>query len=252
MIASLSMYCYPQLEAAHDRFWALIRQGLAAGGVPSPPRLSRNADERAVWNHPQLVLSQTCGMPYRLFLHGSVQLVGTPDYGLQACPAGYYRSALVVRANDNRTAVRDFADARFAYNSEHSQSGFAAPWWHVQAHGFWFARRLAVGQHLEAARAVADGRADIAALDAVSWLLMTEHTGLGTQLRVLEWTIPTPGLPYICARDADVGVTFAALDSAIRELSEQDRQALHLQGLVKIPERDYLAISNPPVMDNAG
>jgi len=71
-------------------------------GIDSPEKLSQDAEEFSVWRHPELVLSQTCGMPYRIWLHGHVELVGTPNFGIDNCPAGYYRSALVVRADDAR------------------------------------------------------------------------------------------------------------------------------------------------------
>ena len=175
MIASLMMYLRPQLVDAHDRFWVLIRQNLADAGIDAPAQLSQDADEFHVWKHPQLALSQTCGMPYRLWLHDKVSLVGTPDYGLEECPPGYYRSALVVRKSDRRSDPTAFRDAVFAYNQTFSQSGYAAPYWHLRPHGFWFDNRLHTEQHLLSAKAVAEGRADIASLDGTSWRLMEKY-----------------------------------------------------------------------------
>lgn len=245
MIASLTMYAYPHLDGAHRRFWSLIRARLDAAGFDSPLQLSQDMPEMTAWRDPDLILSQTCGMPYRLFLHDEVQLVGTPDYRLESCPPGYYRSALLVRKNDRRSCIGDFAGARFAYNSEHSQSGFAAAYMHVMAHGFWFEHRLHTGQHLKSARAVAAGRADIAALDAVSWLLIREHLALDDELRVLDWTSPTPGLPYITARGFDASAVYCAVESGIRDLDVADREALHLHGLLSIPKSEYMAVATP-------
>jgi hypothetical protein len=45
MIASLMMYRRPELDAAHDRYWALIRSNLAEAGIDSPDTLSQDADE---------------------------------------------------------------------------------------------------------------------------------------------------------------------------------------------------------------
>ena len=88
MIASMMMYARPQLAGAHDRFWDLIRDELGKRGIGSPKELSQTAEEFEVWTDPALVLSQTCGMPYRLWLHEKVELIGTPDYGLESCPIG--------------------------------------------------------------------------------------------------------------------------------------------------------------------
>ena len=215
MIASLMMYARPETDAALTRYWALIRQALAGYGIAAPATLSNDADEFAVWNAPDLVLSQTCGMPYRLWLQDRVTLVGTPDFGLSDCPPGHYRSAFVVRADDPRQTLVDFADARFVFNQTFSQSGYAAPHAAARARGFWFHTRAQSHGHVASARAVAMGQSDIAALDAVTWRLMQRHDAFANDLRVLEWTPPTPGLPYICARGIDGAQVFECVTAAI-------------------------------------
>lgn len=245
MIANLMMYQRPQLVEAHARFWQVIRKNLGLAGMDSPQTLSQDAEEFFVWNHPDLVLSQTCGMPYRTWLHDKVQLVGTPDYGLDGCPAGYYRSAIVVRADDPRADIAAFKDATFAYNQTFSQSGFAAPFWHVKPKGFWFENRLHVEQHLEAARAVATGRADIASLDAVTWRNIETYEPFATGLRVLEWTKPTPGLPLITALSSDADLILTAVAGAIEELDAQSRSQLGIKGIVRIPKENYMEVRNP-------
>ena len=245
MIASLMMYARPELAEAHDRYWRLVRAELSARGIDSPETLAQDAEEFAVWNAPDLVLSQTCGMPYRLWLHDKVTLIGTPDFGLDDCPPGYYRSAIVVRTDDPRTDINAYANATFAYNQTFSQSGYAAPYNHLQPRGIWFENRLRTHGHLMSARAVAEGRADIAALDAVSWRLMRRYEEFAAKLRVLEWTQPTPGLPYIAAASADRQATFDAVAQAIERLPSEDHATLGIRGLVAIPKQDYLAIPNP-------
>ncbi len=246
MIASLMMYRRPELEAAHDRYWTLIRSNLATHGIDSPPALSQDEDEFVVWQHPELLVSQTCGMPYRLWLHGEVTLVGTPDFGIDGCPPGYYRSPLVVRADDTRLRIDEFRDARLAYNQTFSQSGFAAVYNHLADHGWWFDDLVHTEQHVRSARSVAEGAADIASLDAVSWRLIARYEPFATRLRVLEWTDPTPGLPLITANGNDAETIFDAVERSIEDLTDEDRDLLGLVGLVRIPAEDYLAIPNPP------
>jgi ABC-type phosphate/phosphonate transport system substrate-binding protein len=246
MIANLMMYKRPQLVGAHERYWSLIRQNLSLEGMDSPSSLSQEAEEFFVWNHPDLVLSQTCGMPYRLWLHDKVALVGTPDYEIQGCPPGYYRSALVVRRNDPRETLSDYKNAIFAYNQTFSQSGYAAPYWHVLPNRFWFQNRLHTEQHLLSAWAVAGGHADIASLDAVSWRLVEQYEPFSDSLRVLDWTVPTPGLPLITAKTNDPEKIFNAVQRAITDLPDVDRLALGLKDILKIPGSAYLSVPNPP------
>lgn len=246
MIASLMMYARPELAQANQNFWVLIRDELSRVNIFSPENLSQTADEFLVWEHPELVLSQTCGMPYRLRLHQQVALVGTLDYGLADCPAGYYRSALIVPKNDPRDTIQAFRTATFAYNQTISQSGFAAPYFHVTPHGFWFKNTLQTGQHHLSALAVAQGDADIASIDAVTWRLLQKYEPFAENLRVLEWTTPTPGLPLITAKSQNAKSIFDAVTVAIKNLSKTDRDLLGICGIQQIPKADYLAIPNPP------
>lgn len=248
MIASLMMYQRPQLAAAHDRLWQAIRLALRDVGIDAPEALSQEAEEFSVWKHPDLVLSQTCGMPYRLWLHEAVDLVGTPDYGLDGCAPGYYRSAIVTRKDDPRGDLAAFRDARFAYNQTFSQSGFAAPYFHVGPEAF-FTDILHTGGHVASARAVAEGRADIAALDAVTWRNIEAFEGFADRLGVLDWTAPTPGLPLITAKGRDTDAMFGAVKSAIAGLSPEDAKALGLKGLIRIPKEAYLSVPNPPDLE---
>ena len=66
MIAALPMYDRPETQDATDRFWALIRDRLRAGGIPAPDHLTRDRDPWDIWTDPDLVLAQTCGLPSRV------------------------------------------------------------------------------------------------------------------------------------------------------------------------------------------
>jgi len=242
VIATLPMYDRVETAAANDRLWQGIRANLGYG----PETLSRGNDETYAWLSPDLILSQTCGYPFRAGLHGKVKLVGTPDYGLPGCPPGYYYSAMVVRRDDGREALPDFAEAPMAYNSALSQSGWAAPQNHAASLGFRFRNTLATGGHRASALAVAEGRADIAAIDALTWQFCTRYDAFAGDLKILDQTPPTPTLPYITALKNDAGALYAAIAGAITGLSPQDRDLLHLKGLVKIPADMYLTVPNPP------
>ena len=245
-IATLPMYTHARLNAATNRYWQLIHANLANAGIAAPATLTLSTERYSVWTDPRLVLSQTCGMPYRTRLRGRAKLVGTPDFGVEGCRPGYYCSVLVVRKDDQRESIAAFRDATLAYNGPDSQSGFAAPYAHTSAAGFWFENRVKSGVHLASAQFVATGHADIAALDAVTWRIIEAYEDCAASLRVLERTSETPGLPYITAIDNDPEPIFDAIAAAIEQLPAADRTALGLRGLVSIPESDYLAVPNPP------
>ena len=247
MIASLPMYGWPELAPAHDRLWALIRDNLRAEGLEAPETLNRHMPAERTWEHPDLLLGQTCGLPYRTRLHGQVALVGTPDYGLSEAPAGHYYSLLVVRTDDAGRGLGDFAAGTLAFNSHDSQSGWAAIHAHAAERGIRFSRTLRCGTHEASARAVAAGRADIAAIDAITWRLIRRfRPRIAARLRILEHTAPTPGLPLITARPGAVPALFSAVSDAIARLAPAERDALGLRALVAIPAAAYLAQPTPP------
>lgn len=247
MIASLGMYDFGPAEAANDRLWALIRDKLRTHGIAAPDALTRGTSAYwEAWQSPDLVLSQTCGYPFRARLHDKVSYVGTPDYGVEGCPPGHYRSVFVARADDPRRTLAEFDGARFAYNEPLSQSGWAAPQTHAAKLGITLPPALQTGGHRLSAAAVAEGRADIAALDAVTHALTQKVDPVAARLRVVALTDPTPGLPYITALGRDPAPVFAAVTEAIAALTAADRAALRLKGLVRIPVASYLAVPNPP------
>ncbi|KIC21702.1 phosphate/phosphite/phosphonate ABC transporter substrate-binding protein [Leisingera sp. ANG-Vp] len=242
MIAHLGMYDRPETAAANDRFWASVREHLGGG----PEALTRDADFWEVWKSPDLVLSQTCGCPYRTRLYGEVELVGTPDYGLPGCPPGYYNSVFIARSEDAGKPLSSFAGRRLAYNEALSQSGWAAPMVHLHDRNILPGALVETGGHKLSAEAVAEGRADFAALDALTWELIKEYDEFASGLAEIERTEPTPTLPYITSLGTDVQALFTAIESAIRGLDEETRSLLHLKGLVQIPPADYLAVPTPP------
>lgn len=241
MHASLPMYDFASVRDATDRYWQAIRKELGCG----PDALCREGTVWQAWAHPDLLLSQTCGMPYRGFLQGKVTLVGTPDYGLPGCGAGEYNSVFFVRGDDSRNSLAQYSGATFALNSTTSQSGWAGPILHARGQGVSFGNFTKTGSHLASAQAVADGAADIAGLDALSWHYIQRETSLSENLRVIDHTSPTPGLPYVTSLTREPGALFESIERAIQKLSKEDRSALCLRGIVKIGQQEYSAVPTP-------
>src|SRR5690606_38179190 len=174
MIASLAMYDWPQVHAEHDRLWSLVRAALAEEGIAAPERLTRDASLWTLWESPDLLLGQTCGMPFRTRLHGRVSLVATPDYALPGAAPGWYYSVFVARRDDPGEA-HGFTHRRLACNGRAGQSGGPGPQNEMARRGLSFPHPRHTGAHRDSARAVAEGRADIAAIDAASWRLIEAH-----------------------------------------------------------------------------
>lgn len=238
MIATLPMYDRPETQDANDRFWALIREHLEG----APEALTRDGYH---WLDPDLLLSQTCSLPYRTGLQDCVTIVATPVHDLP-CPAGTYFSAILVRAGDGREDLRHFDGARLAINDPVSQSGWAAIDRAAGEAGISFGAVIETGAHRESARAVAEGRAEICAVDAVTWTMIHRWDTFAADLRVLDETPPTPALPYITARGRDPRPLQEALVGAVHALSPDDQELLCLIDMTHVPSDRYAALPIPP------
>lgn len=245
MRASLPMYDHPALCPITDTFWARIRNELMAQGLDAPDQPERDIYGDPLWLAPDLVLSQTCGLPYRSRLHGKVQLVGTADHRLPGCPPGTYNSVLIKRRTDPRRTLAQFDGACAAINEFGSQSGFAALANLEAAPRTLRETALVTGSHAASAEAVARGGADYAAIDAVTWAILERHTALTDVLTVFGHTPPTPALPYICALSVDAAKVRNALSQAVAGLRPSEQEALCLFGIVSLPADAYLAIPTP-------
>jgi ABC-type phosphate/phosphonate transport system substrate-binding protein len=239
VIAHLGMYDVPKANAI---FWSLVRARLGYG----PQDLSQETDYWSVWQSPDLLFSQTCGYPYRAKLHGKVQLIGTPDYGLADCPPGYYCSVIVARADDPRNTLKEFDGADFAYNEPLSQSGWAAPVQHMLNKGIRPGKLHKSGAHAASLQMVAGGLADFAGIDAVTYNMLRTSDFM-THIKIIERTPPTPGLPFITGQQFDPKEIFTAVLAAIEDLEDHTRAALSLCGLCRIPAQAYLSVQTSPV-----
>lgn len=236
------MYDWPEIRRFTDQWWQYLRHEFSRAGILAPAQLSRDLPLTDSWQSPRLLLSQTCGYPYTSSLLDQVNLVATPDYGVPDCPVGYYRSALVVRAQDERQTLMQFYDSRFAFNALESQSGYQAIMQvlsKLQRSADFFADKILSGSHRESIRSVAEGRADIAAIDYVSWRLAEQFEPCAKHLRVLELSPPSPGLPLICATTVDRGLVVEIVESALSRVEASALSALGICGLWRSTPTDY-------------
>lgn len=245
MIAGLPMYLRPENQGAHDRLWRTTRNALSEAGIDAPTELSNWTDIWALWREPSLILSQTCSLPYRTTLHEHVSLVGAPDHALPGCGAGEYYSVFVIRADETPQPLSEYSRAKLAFNDPVSQSGWAAPQALAKALGFRFVHLVQTGTHRASAQAVAEGRADIAALDAISWTMMTRWDDFASKLQVIGRTTAAPALPFITADASLAEQLRAALNLALGTLSDTDCRDLGMTRVVPVDPARYLSMPIP-------
>lgn len=170
-------------------------------------------DLQVLWRHPKLLFAQTCWGPMEQGLAAHVRVVGQPDYSTFEGGSGeLYSSAILMRRAE--PSARTSADggatlpfdllrgARLAYNGPDSMSGILALTRDLEAAGEnldMFARRIETGGHRASIVAVAEGRADVCAVDCRSWDMAQRFEPAAKALAPVGWTARRKGLPYITA-----------------------------------------------------
>ncbi|MER9656204.1 PhnD/SsuA/transferrin family substrate-binding protein [Mesorhizobium sp. M0152] len=206
--------------------------------APDPATLPPDElDFHQVWLHPALLFAQTCWGPMEFGLSRHVQVVGQPSYDAYEGGQGeLYSSALVMRMGEG-AEVRSPADGsaflpldlirgrRFTFNSLDSMSGIIALTRDLEAQGESldiFSSRSESGGHRDSIVAVAEGKADVAAIDCESWFLARRFEPAAQAVAVVGWTARRKGLPFITAGTTPEK-TVRALREALAGLAEQPR-----------------------------
>lgn len=239
----------------HAALWlALLRDALdafAKAGGPADVRVLHEpfGDLLALWRRGDLLLSQTCGFPYRMLgLRDAVQLIATPAFDADGCSGAEYRSVLVVSARVHDGGVTTLAACRglrAACNGADSHSGMNAFRHAVAPHahdGRFFGSVTSFGSHLNVLRALGAGEADCAAIDCVTFAYVRDALpALLNDVRVIDMTASAPGLPFIASRalgDAQADALRDALASAVKADAARAR-ALRLRSFERLSPCDY-------------
>jgi ABC-type phosphate/phosphonate transport system substrate-binding protein len=250
-LATLPMYDLPELLEDTDAFWRAIAARLRGHGrTDVPERLSRDASPEAGWRDSRLVLSQTCGYPLTHGLGAHLRVVATPSYAAAGCEDATHRSAVMVRADVGHVPASALRGTRAAVNAFDSHSGMNALRAFVAPHardGRFFSEVVETGSHRASISALRDGRADAAAIDAVTLALIEEVSPRELSgLEILAWTDPTPCLPFVTRRDASDEMLFdlqSALDDVVRDPALRDVCArLRISHVTPSRVEDYEAI----------
>ena len=242
-LARLPMYELPATHAFTDAFWTGWRAAMARRGLAGLPRsLDRSPhDETRAGGR---LITQTCGITYKRHLRAETHLIATPCYDAPGCAGPDYCSMIVVRRESGVDGLEALAGATAAVNGRGSYSSWIALRKSVDCDDRFFGRIEITGAHLASAEAVAAGRADYAAIDAVCWALFARHApALHTTLRVVHRTAQVPGLPLIAGPGfsaAEAEIIREGLDAA---LDDPDlvgaRQGLLIAGAERLSPEAY-------------
>lgn len=239
MVASLAMYPFEPLREASNSLWGAIRRHLGWG----PSALEWAVLTPDVWHHPDLLVAQTCGWPLVTKLAPDVVVVGTFDYDVPGSAEGQYRSVLISREEASIEQLRSRPGVVAARNAADSLSGW------ISLQSAWGGVPTSVvetGSHLESVRAIAEGRADVASIDAVTWALVCSlEPELVRPLFVVGSGPRVPCLPIVVPLryQSHVNELRAAFTGAVEDPAVVGAcDALRIRGFVPFDFEDYLPL----------
>lgn len=253
MVASLPMYDLAAVRQATNQWWEGLARAFRLQGIPNVPHdLSRGSGVRDLWKSEDLVLSQTCGYPLINQLKEHVRVIAAPCYDAPGCSGSNYCSLIIVPIKSGIQSLKDLKGGICAVNSRDSHSGcnilryMLAPI--AQGETLFDSVKIS-GHHRESLMMLARGEADIAAIDCVTYALVTHYEPhIVEDLRVLCYSPPAPCLPYITSvRSPDdvVEKLRAGLEAAFRDPGLADcRAALMLSGVRSVSLSEYEWIAN--------
>jgi ABC-type phosphate/phosphonate transport system substrate-binding protein len=231
-------------QALFDQFRLLLDDG-------------NQLDENLVFNtgesvlrDPGLFIGHTCGYPLMNHLQDAVTPFCVPVFNVTGVEGNLYSSRFIVAADSDINSLVECGGRIAAINSRDSNSGM-----NVLRHAIaklnpatpFFASIVNRGGHLQSLTAVAEKRADVAAIDCVSFQFIEDRwPELTARVRRIGDSVKTCGLPLVLPNanlpSTDTQQILVALNKALNQVNPQLRQQLHLSHFASASFDDYQSI----------
>ncbi|WOJ89043.1 PhnD/SsuA/transferrin family substrate-binding protein [Methylocapsa polymorpha] len=177
----------------------------------------------------------------------SARIVAAPRYTSRGCDGFQHRSIFIVNAKSDFEMLSDLRGGVCAVNGFDSNTGMnllratIAPL--AESKSF-FGSVVVTGSHVASVQAVANGRADLAAIDCVTFAhLECFEPKLTARVRQIGQSVLAAAPPFITAWKTD-DATLAVLRRALNEVASDPelgfiRSALLIGGFEFVSESDY-------------
>ena len=237
----------PSLQNAWRALFSALAKFLHGCGADPFTLVFRTDDE--TYRDRALLLGHACGYPWLKKWAATHRPVCVPLFAVDGCEGARYSSWFITSAN---STVTDLASARgksVAVNNADSNSGM-----NVLRHALaelcdgekFFAEVLMSGSHQQSIELVASERAQLAAIDAITFAFaMTEQPALQKRIRIIGQSAHTTAPPFIAplgVSENDYPVITDALNECLRCLDEKHRHTLKLRGFQQVTTTDYDSI----------
>ena len=206
----------------------------------------------SVLRDPGLFIGHTCGYPLMTRLQDALIPFCVPLFDVPGTEGKLYSSYIIVAADSEIQSLRDCRDSIVAINSSDSNSGMNVLRYELarlRARPGYFSEVIITGGHLHSLEAVAANRAQVAAIDCVSYqLIADQNPELVATVRAIDRSVQTCGLPLVMPQhrysETHSASCLAALNQALDNTPIWVRERLHLTGFEAVDFEDYQSIIN--------
>ncbi len=247
LYASFPWYDLPEMHAANDALWRALAGLFEAQGLRDVPRALDRQRPHGADHFGECLFTQTCGYPLFTTARNHFTVLGAPAYDVPGCTGSWHRSFIVVRGDGPVRGLEDLRGGRFAINEADSNSGMNLPrrlFAPLARDGRFFSSTVVTGSHAASAALVSEGGADAAAIDCVTFALLSRYRPETVErLRVIAETAATPTPPLVTSRytsTEDVASLRRALAEFVRSPAYAPlRESLHLADIEFCEESAY-------------
>ena len=237
----------PESRRAWQLLFDRFREHTRLPGVEAELRF---AHDDVTLLDPALRFGHTCGYPLMARLRHALLPVCVPLFDVPGTSGKLYRSAIIVPAASSIETLAECHGQTVAVNNPDSNSGMNLLRHALARHGArpgYFARVLSSGGHVASIEMVAENRAQLAAIDCVTFQLVADRDPeLVRGVRIIGYSASTCGLPFVMPRAAyspKLATAWTeALNRACAELPREAAAVLHLAGFERTELGDYDSI----------
>ncbi|MFT5218122.1 MAG: ABC-type phosphate/phosphonate transport system substrate-binding protein [Planctomycetota bacterium] len=204
----------------------------------------------STFSDPDLMFAHTCGYPLMKHQRDRVAPVCVPIFDVPGCNGRLYSSHFIVPASSDIKQLQDCRGKTVAMNNADSNSGM-----NVLRHaiadlhpgGHFFAEVVETGGHLYSIEALANGLAELAAIDAVSFqLIKDDQPALCANIRIIGSSTQSCGLPFVAplalSAQLDKPGLVEQFNLALAQTPAEARRVLHLSRFEAVEWADYASI----------
>ncbi len=202
LTASLPMYEFTELHAAMQSLWRGIAKHLRKEGIDEvPDELLLGYSLSDLWSREDLLFSQCCGYDVVRRYRNILIPLAAPVFAVSQCSGHQYSSLIVVPEDSRYANVLNMRGTVVAANGPESHSGTNALMSMVAPksdNGRFFRKTIYSGAHVESLRLLREKKADVAAVDCVTFkLLETYRPAAVVGVKVIGQTKHAPAPPYV-------------------------------------------------------